>query len=389
MPSANWLLAAAWVWLALAAFAACVWDRTRHRLPRAVATRIGGGAGGALLVACLLFAWGCSQPMNAAVPDAPATALWRGMALAVAMLHLAAASCLLGGTIYLAFGRLMGTRACSACGWQTILVERLPEATVAAAVTGLGMGVFQEGKDALDRGLIAGLTPFLGLVAVWSLGVINRSVAMLRQPAIARTVVVWLMLLDVAWLGWCVCRNSMAGDAAAAGWLAGCAFGVALAVLAAAIHRQAMLLGLRFDRPAALAEIVGGLSPLRRLAACAIGGLLLAGGFGLALASGHREDLAGADIRLLVVVVAFLWLLVTWGAALLRDRLGPACSPSITIGTIMLVAGLGSMWARIDSQTVSDLPAAGVPAFVGSLLLAGLGAAWCIVTVLRWLRPGG
>lgn len=112
MPAANWLLAAAWAWLTLAAFAASGWDRARHRLPPVLTARVGGLAGVALLMACGLAAWGWWQPMKT---DAAAAVLWRSMSGVIATLHLAAAATLLGGTIYLAFGRLLGTCACSAC----------------------------------------------------------------------------------------------------------------------------------------------------------------------------------------------------------------------------------------------------------------------------------
>ena len=89
-------------------------------------------------MACGLAAWGWWQPMKTAAPDAAAAVLWLSMAVVVATLHLAAAATLLGGSIYLAFGRLLGTRACSACGWQAMIIERLPEAAVATAVTAVG-----------------------------------------------------------------------------------------------------------------------------------------------------------------------------------------------------------------------------------------------------------
>ena len=388
MPSANWLLAAAWAWLALAAFAACVWDRARHRLRPVLRARVGGLAGVALLMACGLAAWGWWQPMKTAAPDAAAAVLWLSMAVVVATLHLAAAATLLGGSIYLAFGRLLGTRACSACGWQAMIIERLPEAAVATAVTAVGVAVFQGSAFQVDRAWVTGTLLIMRVGVVWLLLLVNRSVPMVRQPALWRTGFVWFTLFQVGRVGWRFCHDIVAGDTVTADWLAGGACGVALTVLAAALHRQALLLGLRFDRPAALAEIVGGLSPLRRLAACALGGLLLAGGFGLALASRHREALAGADIRLLVVVVAFLSLLVTWGAALVRDRLGPACSPSISAATITWLVGLGALWTQREGGVAAGGPAWGAATFLGSMGLASVGIAWCVMTVGRKVDAG-
>ena len=283
MPSANWILAAAWAWLALAAFAACVWDRARHRLRPLQTAHVGRMAGVALLVACGLAAWGWWQPMKTAAPDAAAAVLWRSMGVVVATLHLAAAATLLGGSIYLAFGRLLGTRACSACGWQAMIIERLPEAAVATAVTAVGVAVFQGSAVQVDRDWVTGTLLIMRVGVVWLLLLVNRSVPMVRQPALWRTGFVWFTLFQVGRVGWRFCHDIVAGDTVTADWLAGGACGVALVVLAAGLHRQALLLGLRFDRPAALAEIVGGLSPLRRLAACAVGGLFLAGLCGLRL----------------------------------------------------------------------------------------------------------
>lgn len=383
MPTANWFLAAAWVWLALAAFAACVWDRARHRLPAVQRARVGWLAGAALLVACALAAWGWQQPGSDAEPDAGAAALWRGLAVVVAALHLAAASTLLGGSVYLAFGRLLGSRACSACGWQAMIVERLPEVAVAAALTAVGLAVFQGSAGMVDREWRPGLSPILEAGVVWWLLVVNRSVLMVRQPASLRTAVVWCVLAVISRIGWRSCLAVAADDGVTAGWLAGATLGVGLTVLAAALHRQAILLGLRFDRPAALAEIVGGLSPLRRLAACALGGLCLAVTGGLILAWRCWDALAGAEPSLVVVAGASLWLLVTWGAALGRDRLGPACSPSISAATTTWIVALSSSWAWLAGKGVLDVPAVGLPTFLGSLGIAFPGIAWCVVIARR------
>lgn len=389
MPAANWVLAAAWVWLALAVFAACVWDRARHRLPPLRRARVGGLAGSALLVACVLAAWGWQQPGNGAEPDAVAASVWHCLAVVVAAVHLATASCLLGGSIYLAFGRLMGSRACAACGWQSMIVERLPEVAVAAAITALGLAVFGGSTGAADRAWGRVLWPILQAGVVWWLLLLNRSVLMVRQPAVLRTASLWLVLAVVGRIGWRFCLDSVAGDIVAAGWLAGVACGVALAVLAAGLHRLALVLGLRFDRPAALAEIVGGLSPLRRLAACALGGLCLAAVGGLPLAWRDRESLVGAEARLLVVALAFLWLLVTWGAGFLRDRLGPACSPSISAATILGLLGLASLWGWLAGNDFSTVPAVGLSIFLGSLGIASLGIAWCAAVSGRHGGVGG
>ncbi len=343
----------------------------------------------ALLVACGLAAWGWWQPGHDAAPDEGATVLWRSLAVVVITLHLAAASTLLGGAIYLAFGRLLGSRACSACGWQAMIIERIPEAAVAAAITAVGVAVFQGSAATVDRAWATGIVRILPWGFVWWLLVFNRSVVMVRQPAVLRTALVWCVLLALLWIGWRSCLEVVAGDTAAAGWLAGSACGVGLTVLAAALHRQALLLGLRFDRPAALAEIVGGLSPLRRLAACALGGLGLAAACGLMLALRFREALSGAEARLVVVAVASLWLLVTWGAALVRDRLGPACSPSISAATISWGVGLSSVWVWLAGKDSLGVSAAGLPAFLGSLGLTALGIAWCVVIVRRKKATGG
>ena len=383
MPSANWLLAAGWAWLALAAFAACVWDRARHRIPPVLAARVGGLAGVALLMACGLAAWGWWQPMKTAAPDASAAVLWRSMGVVVATLHLAAAATLLGGSIYLAFGRLLGTRACSACGWQAMIIERLPEAAVATAVTAVGVAVFQGSAFQVDRAWVTGTLLIMRVGVVWLLLLVNRSVPMVRQPALWRTGFVWFTLFHVGRVGWRFCHDIVAGDTVTADWLAGGACGVALTVLAAALHRQALLLGLRFDRPAALAEIVGGLSPLRRLAACAVGGLFLAGLCGLRLFLLRRSESPSEMAGQLIVAVALLWLLVTWGAALIRDRLGPACSPSISAATVTLLVGLGSIWATIAGGFDPGSSAIGRGILLASLALMAVGIGWCSLTAWR------
>lgn len=378
MPSATWCSAAAWACLALAAI--CLWTRARHRLPRRSDVGLGSMAGAALAAAAGLAALGWWSPGREAMPDAVGVFVWRGMSVVAVTLHLAASSCLVGGVIYLAFGRLMGNRACSACGWQAMILERLPDVTAATAVTAVGMAVFI-GDDA--RGLGGGLSALPLLAIVGCLTLVSRSAAMVRQPAIVRTAVVWGECLVVAGLVREACRYSMADDAVDTVTSAGCACGVGLAVLAAALHRKALSLGLRFDQPAALAEIVGGLSPLRRLAACALGGLFLAGVCGLPLAVRHREDLAGLESRLLVVGGAWLWLSVTWGAAIPRDRLGPACSPSIAAGTIIGLIGLASILVRLVGIGTPGESALGLPGFLAVLGLAGLGGFWCAVTVAR------
>lgn len=388
MPAANWFLAAAWAWLALAAFAACVWDRARHRLPAVPRARVGWLAGAALLVACGLAAWGWLRRGSDAEPDAGVAALWQSLAVVVAMLHLAAASTLLGGSIYLAFGRLLGSRACSACGWQAMIIERLPEVAVAAAITAIGLAVFQ-GSAGMVVDWRTGLSPMLEAGVVWGLLVVNRSVVMVRQPAILRTAVVWCVLAVVSRIGWRSCLEVVAGDIVAAGWLAGGACGVGLTVLAAALHRQALLLGLRFDRPAALAEIVGGLSPLRRIAACAVGGLFLAGLCGLRLFLLRRNESPSEMAGLLIVAVALLWLLVTWGAALIRDRLGPACSPSISAATVTLLVGLGSIWATTAGGFDPGSSAIGQGILLASLALVAVGIGWCSLTARRPSQQAG
>ena len=118
-------------------------------------------------MACGLAAWGWWQPMKTAAPDAAAAVLWLSMAVVVATLHLAAAATLLGGSIYLAFGRLLGTRACSACGWQAMIIERLPEAAVATAVTAVGVAVFQGSAFQVDRAWVTGTLLIMRVGVVW------------------------------------------------------------------------------------------------------------------------------------------------------------------------------------------------------------------------------
>ena len=386
---APWLMAAAWVWLALAAFAACVWDRSRHRLPALVCKRVAGVAGIALLTASILAVWGWWQPADGEAADALSKLFWQSVAFGVSVLHLAAAACLLGGTIYLAFGRLLGSRACSACGWQAMIAERLPEAAVATAVSSVGILVFQGTIGRGDRASWTGLLELLPWGVVWGLAATNRSVLMVRQPSIARTALVWMVLFPVGWIGWRWSVNVAAGDPVTAGWLTGAGCGVALVVLAAALHRLSLILGLRFDRPAALAEIVGGLSPLRRLAACALGGLLLAGLCGFRLFVLHGHDALSATAGLLIVAVALLWLLVTWGAALVRDRLGPACSPSISAATVTLLVGLGAIRGTIGGRFDPGLSTSGPVIVLGSLALAASGIGWCSLTAWRSSQQTG
>ena len=383
---APWLMAAAWVWLALAAFAACVWGRFRHRLPALVCKRMAGVAGIALLTASALAVWGWWQPAGGEAADALSKLFWQSVAFGVSVLHLAAAACLLGGTIYLAFGRLMGSRACSACGWQAMIVERLPEVAVATAVTSVGILVFQGTIGRGDRALWTGLLELLPWGVVWGLAATNRSVVMVRQPSIARTALVWMVLFPVGWIVWRWSVDVAAGDPVTAGWLTGAGCGVALVVLAAALHRQALILGLRYDRPAALAEIVGGLSPLRRLAACALGGLLLAGLCGGRLFVLHGHDASSAKAGLLIVAVALLWLLVTWGAALVRDRLGAACSPSISAATVTLLVGLGAIRGTIGGRFDPGLSTSGPVIVFVSLALAACGIGSCSLTAWRSSR---
>lgn len=380
---APWLLAAAWLWLALAAFAACLWDRTRHRLPATVRARMADVAGVTLVLASAFAAWGWWQPVSGAAAGPLSVLLWQGVAFGVNVLTIAAAACLLGGSIYLAFGRLMGRRACSACGWQAMIVERLPEVAVATAVTAVGVAVFQGSAFQVDQAWVTGTSLIMGVGVVWLLLLINRSDLMVGHPAILRTGYVWFILFQVGRVGWRFVHDPVAGDAETAGWLAGGGCGVALVVLAAALHRQALLLGLRFDRPAALAEIVGGLSPLRRLAACALGGVFLAGLSGLRLFLLRRNEAPSEMAGLLIVAVALLWLLVTWGAALVRDRLGPACSPSISAATVTLLVGLGSIWATIAGGFDPGSSAIGRRIFLASLALVACGIGWCSLTAWR------
>ena len=344
-------------------------------------------AGVALLVACGLAAWGWWQPGSGVAADPlsdPLSALlWQGVAFGINVLAIAAAACLLGGSIYLAFGRLMGRRACSACGWQAMIVERLPEVAVATAVTAVGVAVFQGSAFQFDRAWGTGTSLIMGVGVVWLLLLGNRSVLMVGHPAILRTGYLWFILFQVGKIGWRFVHDAVAGDAETAGWLAGGGCGVALVVLAAALHRQALLLGLRFDRPAALAEIVGGLSPLRRLAACAVGGLFLAGLCGLRLFLLRRNESPSEMAGLLIVAVALSWLLVTWGAALVRDRLGPACSPSISAATVTLLVGLGSVWATTAGGFDPGSSAIGRGILLASLALVAVGIGWCSLTAWR------
>ena len=386
---APWLLAAAWVWLALAVFAACAWDRFRHRLPAPVRAQMARVAGLALVPALALAAWGWWQPASGVAADLVSALLWQGLAIGVSGFTIAAAACLLGGSIYLAFGRLMGSRACSACGWQAMIVERLPEVAAATAVAAIGMTVFQGSVGTVDRAWVTGSLLIQRLGFVWWLVFYYRSVLMVRQPAFWRTAFLWFILLQVGRIVWRFLHDPVTGDPVAAGWRAGGACGVALVVLAAALHRQAILLGLRFDRPAALAEIVGGLSPLRRLAACAVGGLLVAGVCGGRLLFLHHHEASSPMPGLLVVAVAILWLLVTWGAALVRDRLGPACSPSISTGTLTLVVGLASIGMATGRRFEPDASATGITVFLSSVALVSVGVGWCGVIAGRHRHPAG
>jgi len=68
---------------------------------------------------------------------ASATSFLLVLLVATLVLHMALMNYVLAGAAYLAFGRFMGPKRCAVCGWQAILIEWLPFATVLAITAGV------------------------------------------------------------------------------------------------------------------------------------------------------------------------------------------------------------------------------------------------------------
>lgn len=204
--------------------------------------------------------------------------------VATLVLHMLFVQYVFAGSAYLASGHFMGPRRCAVCGWQAILLFWLPVAMGLAIATGVSALaliwlLYSEPLTAAAR--LHGNRQLLivpVLIGCFGLLMLQKSAWITRRS--------WFWRIPVAagafaGLGFVAFRWTEThlltlgeGRAASAVWTQlGVTFFASFTTLAVALAWQGRRLGMRLDQPPALAEVVVGLSPVRRLALTAVSGV--------------------------------------------------------------------------------------------------------------------
>jgi hypothetical protein len=267
-------------------------------------------------------------------------------ALLVAALvaHMLLVQYVMAGTAYLACGRFMGPRRCAVCGWQAILLFSLPQATGLAIVSGLPpLGLLwllrSQPPIALQdvpwaRWLLVPpvLMGCLGLMFLQKSAWITRRSWFWRIP-VAAGAFAGCAYVAASWTESHLLTLGAGHDSAQLLSRLGVTFFTSFTTLAISLAWQGGIAGMRLDQPPALAEVVVGLSPVRRLALTALSGV--AGGTlmtvlftaGPPLPAGIPDTARGSLGGLpdsawsLAAALGMLTQAICWITAALRDRL--------------------------------------------------------------------
>jgi hypothetical protein len=333
----------------------------------------------------------------------------------------------LAGSIYLAFGRLMGKTRCQACRWQSVLVDWLPFATGLAITAGVGPLLFVQilyGREFATANLLLShrwMAILPVLIVCFYLLYLQKSVWIARRawawrPAVAAVTcggfmfIAWswtenhLLMLDrEAWPGIYATGSIWYESAGVLPRLAAWCF-LAFPSLAVELAWQGWLLGDRLDEPAVADTRVMGLSPVRRLAVTALcgltGTLLAAAAYWPAIPDPARAAITGALAGpwLLVAAAALAMQLVAWSITLYSDRLAQVTLIVTTAAWVVALLGVAVVreairLAAVDLEAGSELHdvALGIGGLPVFLLFAALNAAaivWCIRTVRAALARG-
>jgi hypothetical protein len=360
--------------------------------------------------------------MNAMFPTgftAP-TALYLSLFAVTLVVHAVFMHYVLAGSTYLAFGRLMGPRRCAVCGWQSILVDWLPFATGLAITAGVAPLLFVQilhGREFSTANLLLShrwMAILPVLIVCFYLLYLQKSAWLARRRWVWRTVVASLAcsgFIFIAWSwtenhllmldrdAWAPLYESGALRYASPGVLPRLAlwFFSAFPTLAIELVWQGRLLGLDVTRPPAAAEVVLGLSPVRRLALAALSGVagMTAAGslYGQTLTAVDREALVGplGGPWLTVAITGLVVQSGTWVAAAFCNRMSHGLGVVTTVGWLATLCGLVAAresirLVHVDIATLAERHAtaasiSGFPVFLTCAALTVIAIVWCVVAV--------
>lgn len=357
----------------------------------------------------------------------PATAFYLCLYLATLVVHLMFMHYVLAGSVYLAFGRLMGRARCQSCRWQSILIDWLPFATGLAITAGVGPLLFVQilyGREFATANLLLShrwMAILPVLIVCFYLLYLQKSAWIARRAwgwrsAVAAIAcagfifIAWswtenhLLMLDrAAWPGIYATGSFRYESAGLVPRLAAWCF-LAFPSLAIELAWQGRLLGEHLDEPAAADTLVLWLSPVRRLAVTALAGwagtLLAVAAYWPAIPVAAREAIVGppAGPWLTLAVVGLLMQSAAWGITFFSDRLSYGALIVMTAAWVAALLGIALVRKTIRLTAVdlatggelhhTALGIGGLPVFLlfGVLNAAAIG--WCIHTVRRQLASG-
>lgn len=366
-----------------------------------------------------------NTPLPLGLP--PATAFYLCLYLATLVVHLMFMHYVLAGSIYLAFGRLMGRARCQSCRWQWILIDWLPFATGLAITAGVGPLLFVQilyGREFATANLLLShrwMAILPVLIVCFYLLYLQKSAWIARQvwvwrPAVAAIAcagfifIAWswtenhLLMLDrAAWPGIYATGSLRYESAGVLPRLAVWCF-LAFPSLAIELAWQGRLLGDRLDEPTIADTRVTGLSPVRRLAVTSLSGwagtLLAAAAYWPAIPVAAREAIIGppAGPWLTVAVVGLLIQIAAWSVALFSDRLSYIALIVMTAAWVAALLGIAVVRETIRLTAVdlatggelhkTALGIGGLPVFLLFAVLNAAAIGWSIRLVRRQITSG-
>ncbi len=265
-------------------------------------------------------------------------------------LHMVVVHYILAGSAYLAFGRFMGPRRCGICGWQALLLESLPRATVAAAVTGAGplfvLSVCSDRQLSLGPLQLPPRWPGMlaVLIACYGLVVLQGTAWMTRRAWFWRIPLTWAVFCGFAFLayGWTEHHLLVHEPTARPGWLPrlGISFFGSFVTVSVALAWQGHARGMDLVQPPPGSAAVMGLSAVRRLAVTAASGILGTIACTAAAAtpvadSSHVDPVSAAWFTAAAAGLAIQ--LFAWGFAAIHDRLPRQLLLTATGGWILSI----------------------------------------------------
>lgn len=353
---------------------------------------------------------------------APATAFYLSLVVATLLVHIVFMHYVLGGAAYLAVGRLFGRRLAAACGWQAMLVDWLPLATGLAITAGIAPLLFLQilyREEFYTANLLLShrwMAILPVLILSFYLLYLQKSAWLAGRGQAARVGVAWLSFAGFCFIAWSWTENHLVSlDRAAwpgmyaaaalryehagllprlATWLL-----ASFPTLALELLWQGWVYGDRFDRPAGIARVVAGLSPLRRLAVMALGGLCGAAACGWLYGGTLPESTQAAatgscgGMWLSLAIAGGLVQACVWLVAAVRDRLGVIATVVATLGWLGWLVGLLVVrevirLSAVDLVHAADMHAraasvGGLPVFLVSAAITTTAIGWWIAAVRR------